>query len=273
MPTLNGRGVSRVAKKHKPIVFGSSFVRLLVGPHNRRFSVHENVLCSRSTYFKNRFQKVRKDAVGECAVCMDDLETAETVFCRTCGQNFHSKCMKQWLGTKSSNCPTCRMAWEKRTSKTLTHTLDQLDPDGFEIYVQWLYSHEIPPTLGAADDRFERLLRAHLVGSALEDHDFLLALRSDIVGIAVESGLSYNAVDFAYKNTHEPCALRRFLIDLYALTGSIDSLKNGNVSNLFLIDMAQSFMAKSKLLADGATVWTMMAAEGHIEIENEDERS
>ena len=108
------------------------------------------------------------------------------------------------------------------------------------------------------------MLRAHLASSALEDTDFLLAVRGEIVEISVECGLSYDTIGFAYKNTHEPCALRRFLVDLYALTGSMESLREGNVSRLFLIDMAQSFMEKSKQHAEGEDVWSRLAAKGHI---------
>lgn len=201
---------------------------------------------------------------------MKDLDTAETVYCRTCGLNFHSKCMDQRLKTESKNCPTCCMAWKKPTLEAPTYGLDQLDPDGFEVYLQWLYSHKVPDfAVGSTVDRCMRMLKAHLVGSALKDEEFMLAVRNSIVVIAVEGGLDYNVVGFAYKNTHEPCALRRFLIDLYTLTGSMDSLRDGNVSHLFLIDMAQSFMEKRKQPAEGETVWTRLAAEGHIELEGE----
>lgn len=114
-----------------------------------------------------------------------------------------------------------------------------------------------------------RPIKAHLVGSALENNEFLLAIRSEIISFAVEYGLSYNTIEFAYKNTHEPCALLRFLADLYALTGSSESLKFGDVSHLLLIDMAQSFMQKSKQPAEGETVWTRMAAEGYVEVQIE----
>ncbi|KAJ4987295.1 ring finger domain containing protein [Stagonosporopsis vannaccii] len=273
MSATGRRGVARKSKKQSPFLFGSSFVHLLVGPHNRKFSAHEDVLCFHSIYFKNHFQKVRKEISGECAICFEDLEIAETVYCRTCGQNFHTKCMERWLRTESNACPTCRTAWKKPTSGSSTHALDQLDPEGFEVYVQWLYSRRVPSyAVGTTDDCCVRMLKAHLVGSALTDGAFLLAVRNRIVEVAVEGGLGYAVVDFAYKNTHEPCALRRFLVDLYALTGSMDSLKDGNISHLFLIDMAQSFMDKSRQPAEGETVWTRLAAEGHIEVEDENEQ-
>ncbi|KAJ4359416.1 hypothetical protein N0V95_002163 [Ascochyta clinopodiicola] len=267
MTATRSRGAIRNVKKHKPIIrFGGTFVHLLIGPRNHKFSAHEDVLCSRSAYFKKRFQGVRKDIGGECAFCLDKLEpvAAETVFCRTCGQNFHTKCMDQWLQTKGT-CPTCRTVW-KKWPNVHSSTFDQLDPEGFEVYVQWLYSRRIPSYDADTDAnaRCMRMLKAHLLGNTLRDQDFLLAVRNEIVEAAMEAGLGYNTVDFVYKNTQKPCSLRKFIVDLYALTGDAQLLKEGNVSHLFLIDMAQSFMRKSKNFAEGEDVWSMLVAEGHI---------
>ncbi|KZM25102.1 zinc ion binding [Ascochyta rabiei] len=145
-------------------------------------------------------------------------------------------------------------------------TFDQLDPEGFEVYVQWLYSQQIPSYDADIDAnaRCIRMLKAHLLGNTVRDQDFLLAVRNEIIETAVEAGLGYNAIDYAYKTTRKPCSLRRFLVDLYALTGDAQSLKEGNVSHLFLIDLAQSFMEKSKNFAEGKDVWSMLVAEGHI---------
>ncbi|UPX19578.1 uncharacterized protein EKO05_0009837 [Ascochyta rabiei] len=266
MTATRNRGVVRKIAKHKPIMFGGTFVHMHIGPRNRKFSAHEEVLCSRSAYFKERFQKVRKDICGKCAVCLDKLEPVaiETVFCRTCGQNFHAKCMDQWL-KNGNTCPTCRTVWKKWPNMH-SSTFDQLDPEGFEVYVQWLYSQQIPSYDADIDAnaRCIRMLKAHLLGNTVRDQDFLLAVRNEIIETAVEAGLGYNAIDYAYKTTRKPCSLRRFLVDLYALTGDAQSLKEGNVSHLFLIDLAQSFMEKSKNFAEGKDVWSMLVAEGHI---------
>ena len=146
------------------------------------------------------------------------------------------------------------------------YTFDQLDPEGFDVYIQWLYSYGISDyATDTADDRCVRMLKAHLVGNIIDDNDFLVAVRDELVKIAAKSGLSYKVVAFAYNNTHEPCALRRFLVDLYTLTGSMDQLKEGNISHLFLIDMAQSFMVKSKEPGGEEYVRAQVAGEGHFE--------
>lgn len=146
------------------------------------------------------------------------------------------------------------------------YAFDQLDPEGFDVYIQWLYSYGILDyATDTADDRCVRMLKAHLVGNIIDDNDFLVAVRDELVKIAAKSGLSYNVIAFAYNNTHEPCALRRFLVDLYALTESMDQLKEGNISHLFLVDMAQSFMVKSKEPGGEEYVRAQVAGEGHFE--------
>jgi hypothetical protein len=41
--------------------FGGTVMHLLVGPRNRKFSAHEDVLYFRSTYVKEHFQQVCKE--------------------------------------------------------------------------------------------------------------------------------------------------------------------------------------------------------------------
>lgn len=57
----------------KPARFGSTLLRLLVAPCDRNFSVHEDLIRGRSTFFKQRFQAVRKAISGDCAVCLQEL--------------------------------------------------------------------------------------------------------------------------------------------------------------------------------------------------------
>lgn len=63
------------------------------------------------------------------------------------------------------------------------------------------------------------------------------------------------------------------MCDLYALKGSSESLwAAGNVSRVFLIDQMESFMKKSAPHGH-SDVWGMMAAEGHIELEDNEGES
>lgn len=158
-------------------------------------------------------------------------------------------------------------------------TLKNLDPDGFEVYVQWLYSSQIPDHASeTVDESVLRLLKAHIVGNTIADSGFLRAVRIKIAEIAIaarkQTGMSYAAIEFVYQNTHEPCAIRKFMVDLYIVTGAQEVLKDhGNVSRLFLIDMAESYMQRSQPRRGDADIWGMLADEGHIELEADADES
>lgn len=219
---------------------------------------------------------MRKAISGDCAICLQELEMTVTEYCKTCGQNFHVSCIQDWVKAINSTCPSCRTVWRK-VGDLKSSTLEQLDPDGFEVYVQWLYSNGIPEYNGDADDRVLRLLTAHIVGETLGDNAFLYAVRNEIVEVAIEArdqtGLSYAVIDFTYKHTHGPGTLRSMMCDLYALTGTQGTLKDvGNVSRLFLIDMAESFMKKSGPVGN-PDIRGMLAGEGYIELENDEDES
>lgn len=125
-----------------------------------------------------------------------------------------------------------------------------LDRVAYRAYihaVQCLYSHRIPNyVIDTASARCMRMLKAYLLGDTLEDNGFVLGVRREIVDTASEGGLRYEAINFAYKNTQAMCT-RRFLVDLYTLTGNAQWLKEERISTLFLVDMSQSSQARAVL--------------------------
>jgi hypothetical protein len=147
-------------------------------------------------------------------------------------------------------------------------TLDEeLDPDGIDVYVQWLYTRSIPSyEKDIQQARCIRLIKAHIVGESLQDTGFQQAIHNEIIedSLEKESGMSLEALVLAYKRTDGPCALRRFLIDLYTLQGNDDWFLNA--PRVVLVDLAKSLLEKVKL-QDGEDVWSFMAAAGHIEQE------
>ncbi|KAF2549816.1 hypothetical protein F2Q68_00034083 [Brassica cretica] len=44
----------------------------------------------------------------ECAICLDQLKTGETLVHLPCTHKFHSICLLPWLDT-NAYCPYCRM--------------------------------------------------------------------------------------------------------------------------------------------------------------------
>ena len=86
--------------------------------------------------------------------------------------------------------------------------------------------------------------------------------------------MTYTAIEFVYQNTHEPCDIRRFMVDLYIVIGACESLKDhGNVSRLFLIDMAETYMQRSEPRRGDADIWGLLEDERHIEPEPVEDES
>ena len=57
---------------------------------------------------KSQWQRpVSVDDEDECTICFDRLSSQPNVTPLECGHVFHSKCIDQWLQTKS-DCPICR---------------------------------------------------------------------------------------------------------------------------------------------------------------------
>jgi hypothetical protein len=165
----------------------------------------------------------------------------------------------------------CRAGWIK-TTLLKAAKLDELDADGFDVYIQWLYGRSIPTyVVDTQDDRARciRLIKAHIVGEFLQDVDFQQAVRSEIIEDSLENnGMDSAPIVFAYKETSGSCALREFLVDLYALRGDMEWFKDTALPRSVLIDLAQSLLAKIKPPKD-YDVWSCMAAAGHIEQETE----
>ncbi len=196
---------------------------LLVGEKTRHFYVHEDLICSTSKFFRNTKQNYRKVVEGECSICSEDIcETSDLTFCRDCGQNFHRVCMVDWIRTENT-CPLCRQNWSHNDGlKTTSHR--NLDETGFDMYFQWLYSRRLPlygEDAPKTPDRFVRLCKAHKVGEAVKDNDFLDAIYTEVI-----DNMDYlytldwfRCVEFAYGNTIETSPLRNFLVDLF-VTGA-----------------------------------------------------
>jgi hypothetical protein len=285
MAATKTRGIKKT-KKHQPILwvepaidpfsfgnqsadsfrFGNRILNIRVGPHNRIFSAHEDLLCSRSSYLKTKIQKARKDIEGECAICHEDLSsrTKLITWCKECGQNLHQACMQQWM-EKNKICPMCRAPWVK-TPLLQNVVLGELNAEAFDVYVQWLYSHSIPAyeADGDINARCVRLIRAHVLSDNLQDTLFQQAVRRELIDEAQH--LDATIIAFAYKHTSGPCPLRRLLVDLYALQGNNDWFLDNSLPRIILTDLAQSLLDKVKL-QDGEDVWSFMAAAGHIEEE------
>jgi len=285
MTVSQARGTASKAKKHSPILqathnlplssytnqfrFGGKLLCLYVGPKRRLFSAHQDMLCKQSTFFKNQYQTVRKDIEGECVICHEGLDALvqSLAYCKTCGNNLHLGCMKQWF-ENNKTCPTCHLKWIPSNFLD-TASLDDIDADGFDVYVQWLYGCTIPVYKADKGDdvlRCFRLVLAHNVGETLGDIKFLQVVRQDIVecSLKMTDKARHQLMLVAYQKTTRPCALRRLVVDLFALQSKSDALKPVETPGIVLRDLMKCLMDRVEAQSE-QDVWSLTSAAGHIE--------
>ncbi|KAF1843702.1 uncharacterized protein K460DRAFT_291217, partial [Cucurbitaria berberidis CBS 394.84] len=253
---------------------GYRVLYLQVGFERRRFAAHEDLLCSRSQFFKERFQKGRKDIEGECVICHENLSDLETdlTFCSDCGKNIHNKCIRKWKQNQNT-CPMCRTTWSNKKI-TKHEVFREIESELFEVYVQWLYQQSIPKYMEAKDDGPEihcyRLLEAHMLGETLQDTDFQQAIRQEIIEFCLANPkcIDTDVIELVFHdNIAEDHILRKLILELYALLGDPDWLVNTEeVPHRFIVDLAQAYVRKSKiLLSAGGDVRKVLAEAGYIE--------
>jgi hypothetical protein len=222
MGTDKSRGA---AKKSRSTALGRRSATIFAGTRKSTFTVHEEILCSRSEFFKARLQRDRKPIEDKCAVCQEDFdcEKDNISFCKSCGQNIHYACIDQWLCRKGKKrCPFCRAAWICESKIQISKCPD-LDSDGFDVYVKYIYGKALPTFKAGSDDMDEHLLvliKAWTVGDKLSDQDFkdaiIKQMGSDISDQDHLPGLT--PMKFLYKDAKKSSwLLRSFFADAYAL--------------------------------------------------------
>ncbi|KAJ4291005.1 hypothetical protein N0V90_010201 [Kalmusia sp. IMI 367209] len=137
-PIRTGKHVS--VKKEQKYSFGRNIARLHIGNDCRVFAVHEDLLCTNSSLFREKIQPGRKDIEGECSICHEEMviEGHELSYCATCGCNYHQECIAKWLVKWHVNagtlrrCPLCRSVWKLAANDRVFH-YPELDPSAFEM--------------------------------------------------------------------------------------------------------------------------------------------
>jgi hypothetical protein len=158
---------------------GRKVVHFKTRNNARHFTVHEDLLCANSKFFKNRLQRARKTIEGECPICHDDLnpEDDDVAFCRaSCGQNIHEKCIEQWHQARAgpTTCPMCRRRWRQKSENAIELAHD-LDTDAVQVYLDWLYTGELridEDIKRDSEDYNVCLLKAWSVSDATKDTKF-----------------------------------------------------------------------------------------------------
>ncbi|KAF2869090.1 hypothetical protein BDV95DRAFT_112029 [Massariosphaeria phaeospora] len=189
----------KAVRKSTRVNYGSHIVRLKVGTGDRLLNIHEDLLCANSRFFRQLLQKHRKEIVGECSICHEDLdsEVNNITFCRAkCGQNIHVTCIDRWQASRPNDttCPMCRVPWKKQENVYPVSTTAGLDPRAVQLYIRWLYSEgclkindDLEDDLCFYDDLFNvYLLKALMVAYKLEDDGFKKAVLTAIFDESTE---------------------------------------------------------------------------------------
>lgn len=230
-------------------------INVQVGPDEIPFTVHEDLLCTSSGYFKKELQSSRKVIEGECSICTEGmLGHSPITFCGDCGQNFHTKCIQDWLD-REETCPLCRLDWEfdEKPDEIDDFTLAECDPLSFDIYMQWLYTGIITgyPHGDVGNDvqrSFTQLIRAHIVGDSLQDVRFLKALREEMIDYNLASNRlpGREGVVYAYDNASRTSKLWKFLAHLYAARASRNSRSYEHYPTQFLHEVLKALLGRRR---------------------------
>ncbi|KAJ4365598.1 hypothetical protein N0V83_008218 [Neocucurbitaria cava] len=218
------------SKKMRPFGLGPNCVSFKVNNCDRLFTVHEDLLCANSEYFKEKLQKTRKPIGGRCPVCHERLHPTldDITFCSAkCGKNMHLKCMKAWRKRSQAEkprrrptCPMCRSYWKQRTDGVvLIH--EELDRNAVQLYIDWLYSGKLQ-----VDEKFNRssdeynvqLLKGWTVSSTFKDVTFTYAIIAEYLSWEVKYSPSPyfgpDAAKYAFED-QDIGSMKRFVVDAF----------------------------------------------------------
>ncbi|KAF3049992.1 hypothetical protein E8E11_008446 [Didymella keratinophila] len=165
---------------------------------NRKFAIHEGLLCATSAHFKKRLQERRISSIADVTLCKAE-----------CGKNIHQHCLYDWRKSKAGGltCPMCRKDRQASvdTLFEFNHSKVDLDPQAFQFYVDWLYTGEfkIDPAILTGSDAFNvHLLKAWTVSDAVTDFRFrnaIIARLTQAMETKGDKGFGLDSVKYAYK--------------------------------------------------------------------------
>jgi hypothetical protein len=210
-------------------------LRLTIGEEEEDFSIHADLLCLNSPFFRRKIQLKRKLLSDEdCPNCQEELGPLGSYhlsFCRAqCGTSSHLKCIEAWaiqLQPKDYTCPFCRTKWEI-TPRRSDYTFGSLQASGFSIYREWLYRGDVC----IEDDAngvpcVDHLVHAYILGAEVQDNEFCSVVFETGLVVIVDVGMwpEVGAVNYAYDNTTANSPLRRYLATIYVVMN--DDLEDG----------------------------------------------
>jgi len=228
----------------------------MIGPSRTMFTVHTDLLCAKSPFFRTKLQPNRRPIEDDCSICQDEVELGrqELTFCKSCGVNFHYRCIEEWKARaaegEATTCPLCRQEWAQHRDFH-GHLFSTINADAFETYFEWLYrSHIAVDDTGPDSSVVWDLFDAYLLGSRLEDWQFCSALLHAIIDFLVinDEYPDEKLVQHIYEKTSGPCPIRCFLVGLLVHLDQTDWLEEDTWAELpaeFLRDMTLALLKRN----------------------------
>ncbi|KAH5589137.1 hypothetical protein HBI45_223650 [Parastagonospora nodorum] len=222
-------------KKLGPISIGNKIVRFRIPSIERRFTVHEDLICRTSTLFKKELQNNRKIVehaaeAEECCICQEVLDPTikDIAYCVKCGQDIHDCCIEQWKRSSTTpikpgavrplpKCPMCRADWKTEPLIKSLALNDKLDAEAVQRYLDWLYSGllHIPATMSRKTEVFNlALIKCWAVAITMEDKCFKnVVVRTFFSEVTAQ--FWFESVRWAFANGGAKDEIKEFVIDVF----------------------------------------------------------
>lgn len=197
-------------------------MRLQVRRRSELVTVHENLLCASSSFFRSILQSRRQEISDECPLCLDALQpdVGELTYCSaSCGGNFHYACIENWrkrtVVPDTTKCPLCRHIWIFPDALQV-HNLQSVDSDAFDVYIEWLYRGRFEIG-GALRSYYVTLVETYALGIQLNNSGFCKALLEAFIEGCIQQNRfpTPTAVTYIYTKTDHTSTLRRFLVSFF----------------------------------------------------------
>ncbi|KAJ4291006.1 hypothetical protein N0V90_010202 [Kalmusia sp. IMI 367209] len=244
------------AEKSRKTIYGRNITRLHIGARERVFTVHEDVLCASSKFFREKVQPNRKEIEGDCSICHEVMviHSKELTFCTSCGGNFHHECIEDWHVQSPRRCPLCRSTWTQ-APREQTLEFPAFEESTFGIYYEWIYHNVIPYSPNDIDfEGYLGFIEAYLFGLHISDISFCQVILGAMLEMFKDLEIfpDVDVIQAAYGDDPPFIStgvqrLRRFLVKTYIACGDYDWIElteKDEIPYEFLKDFAVAMIEK-----------------------------
>ncbi len=91
------------------IIFIYKFIQLAIKKRERIKEVINKIKNNNTPSDNEKYKNIiyLKQNIGECVICLDDIDIFENIKNLNCNHKFHKECIDLWLQEKNT-CPLCR---------------------------------------------------------------------------------------------------------------------------------------------------------------------